>query len=212
MKPLLPIEVVVVILSALVFSMLHASGRRRANDLRDRSECVNNLRKLSGNYEIFIVKNGRFITEISTNMGGTMEYANQEASAYLHFRAFEASYVDHPNATNPPSYNLVCPRDRRIAAPLASLSNSNISYFLSMNPPSNDTKWILAGNRNISLASLPGPGGSTTTHASWNPAEGLHGDTGFVLLLDGSIDRVDNAALNKLFKQAGNSTNRLAIP
>lgn len=95
---------------------------------------------------------------------------------------------------------------------LGSVFNTNISYFLSLNPPPANGKWILAGNRNLSLAVETNLATQEIQRAAWNPALGLHADAGYLLLLDGSVTRVDSATLGKLFNEAGNPTNRLAIP
>ena len=55
-------------------------------------------------------------------------------------------------------------------------------------------------------------GNHNMRRATWNAVEGLHGDTGFVLLLDGSIDRLGSSELSRRLSEGGNLTNRLVVP
>lgn len=212
MKSLRPVEVGVIVVVLAIGVAILVLGIRSTRGSRDQTECFYNLRSLHVGYESSMGNYSRFVTEISTNAGGTREYADQGGAAYLHFRALVSAYFTPASPDYPPIHNLICPLDERVAAPLGSVFNTNISYFLSLNPPAGNGKWVLAGNRNVSFGAEPKPGTQPTRKVTWNPAIGLHGDSGYLLLLDGSVTRVGNADLQKFFNEAGNSTNRLAIP
>jgi hypothetical protein len=212
MRSVRPIEVFAILSVLAVSALLWASYLLWRGRSDNRPECAYNLRSLYGGYNNFIATHGAFVTEVSTNAGGTKEFAAQEGMAHIHFRALVSSYFTPVSQSYPPIHILICPKDQREAAPISSISNSNISYFLSQNPPVNSPKWVLAGNRNISFNS---PGSSnvvTERRIQWDPKVGLHGDTGYLLLLDGSVMRANNDELNSSFSEAGNVTNRIAVP
>lgn len=118
-----------------------------------------------------------------------------------HFRAFTRGGM--------PAHHLVCPLDKRArAARPDAMTNTNLSYFLSLNAPKARGTWILSGNRNLFFVAES----NSMRHAAWRAETGLHGDTGYLLMLDGSVIRVGDEELNKCFHEAGNITNRLAIP
>jgi hypothetical protein len=164
-----------------------------------RTECSYNLKMVHLDYANYLIDHGNYATQVSTNEGGTMEFANQLTNAAVHFQALVAKDV-------PPLYHLVCPLDRSVqAATSHNLANSNLSYFLSLNPPAEQGRWILSGNRNLSFS-------GESRKAVWNRAVGLHGETGYLLFLDGSVSQVDSVGLEKAFNQGGNARNQIAIP
>jgi hypothetical protein len=191
------IEVIAVgcVVATLSFLDITTSLKRRNYA---QTECIYNLKMVHLDYVNYLTDHGKFVTQISTNQGGTMEFANQLTNAAVHFRALASS--------DTPLHYLVCPLDKSVqAAKRDKLTNTNVSYFLSLNPPTENGQWILSGNRNLSFTGEP-------RKAAWNPAIGLHGETGYLLFLDGAITRVDSIGLEKFFNQGGNTTNRIAIP
>ncbi len=170
---------------------------KRANYAR--TECSYNLKMVHLDYANYLIDHGNFVTQLSTNKGGTMESADQLTNAAVHFQALVSKDV-------PPFHHLVCPLDRSVqAATSHSLANSDLSYFLSLNPPTEQGRWILSGNRNVSFS-------GESRKAVWNRAIGLHGETGYLLFLDGSVSQVDSVGLEKSFNQGGNTANRIAVP
>jgi len=192
---LVDIVVVVGVVGVLSLGLL-VSIRKRPN--YSYTECVYNLKTIYSEYVNFRNEHGKPVTQVSTNSGGTLEFAEQQASAAIHFRAFTFGEM--------PAHYLVCPLDKQVeAAKPSELTNTNLSYFLSLNPPPESGQWILSGNRNLSFT-------GESRRARWNPDLGLHGESGYLLFLDGTVRRVDSVALERTFNQAGNPKNRIAIP
>jgi hypothetical protein len=191
------IEVITVVCVVGMLALLAvAASQKRTNYAQ--TECIYNLKMVHLDYVNYLTDHGKFVTQVSTNQGGTMEFANQLTNAAVHFRALVSG--------DTPLHYLVCPLDKSVrAAKPDKLTNTNVSYFLSLNPPADNGQWILSGNRNLSLTGEP-------RKAAWNPAIGLHGETGYLLFLDGAVTRVDSIGLEKFFNQGGNPTNRIAIP
>jgi len=191
------IEVIAVgcVVATLAFLVITASLKRRNYA---QTECIYNLKMVHLDYVNYLTDHGKFITHISTNQGGTMEVANRLTNAAVHFRALVSGDTT--------LHYLVCPLDNSVhSATPDNLTNTNLSYFLSLDPPAENGQWILSGNRNLAFTGKP-------RKAAWNPAIGLHGDTGYLLFLDGAVTRVDSIGLEKSFNQGGNTTNRIAIP
>jgi hypothetical protein len=195
-----------VIAVACVALALAVWGFVASQNLRNygQTECFYNLRVIHLDYVNYFVDHGKFVTQVSTNQGGTMEFADQTTNAAVHFQAIVLG--ETPVHVEAPIHYLVCPLDKSVqAARPDKLTNTNVSYFLSVNAPSENGQWILSGNRNLSFAGEP-------RKADWNPTTGLHGETGYLLFLDGAVTRVDSIGLEKFFKQGGNPTNRIAMP
>lgn len=173
-----------------------AASQKRPNYAQ--TECIYNLKMVHLDYVNYLTDHGKFVTRISTNQGGTMEFASQWTNAAAYFRALASG--------DTPLHYLVCPLDKSIqAAKRDKLTNANVSYFLSLNPPAENEHWILSGNRNVSFSGEP-------RKAAWNPAIGMHGETGYLLFLDGAVTQVDSIGLEKFFNQGGNTTNQIAFP
>jgi hypothetical protein len=190
------------VLVGIAFLVIWYSGARRVN--YGKTECIYNLKIIHLDYANFMSEHGKFVSKISTNAGGTLEYANQLTNVACHFRALVPGTM--------PTWYLNCPLDKSVrpAKPIE-LTNTNISYFLSVNPPSDNGEWVLSGNRNILLTKSIGDDSSIRA-ASWNANAGLHGDKGYLLLLDGSVSQANNIQVNTCFTNAGNTRNKIAIP
>lgn len=181
---------------AMMAFLAVAASQRRPNYAQ--TECIYNLKMVHLDYVNYLTDHGKFVTQTSTNQGGTMEFVNQLTNAAVYFRALVSG--------DTPLHYLVCPLDKSVrAAKPDKLTNTNVSYFLSLNPPAENGQWILSGNRNLSFTGKP-------RKASWNPDIGLHGKNGYLLFLDGAVTGVDRFGLEKVFNQGGNPTNRIAIP
>jgi prepilin-type processing-associated H-X9-DG protein len=105
---------------------------------------------------------------------------------------------------------LWCPADAGRHGPndLASLSRSNISYFMSLNVPKSHPRAIIFGDANIVLEGRRVPAGiftPLTNSITWT--KDRHGGSGNVLIADGSVQGViqNSAALDL-------GTNSVAVP
>jgi prepilin-type processing-associated H-X9-DG protein len=170
---------------------------------------MHNLKMVYLNYGLFESDHGGVVTRVSTNDGGTKELVDAGYGPAVHFRAIAQNEGR--------MWDLVCPRDRnRVPADRAMLSDTNVSYFLSVNPPCGvvdrqvlsamgTARWVLAGDRRVWVDGALG-------RAGWREGRALHGQRGYILFLDGRVESLDSVELQRAFEEAGNWTNRLAIP
>jgi hypothetical protein len=191
----------IVLVSSFIVSNMCLTACR-TKPYRESAECFSNLRRISSDWDTFFGEHSKFITDVSTNQGGTKEYASDTNQVYLHFRTLK-TYV-YANPTSPvPDVLLLCPQDPRGPAPIMKVRNENISYFMSMNATPGNSRWILSGTRNLKFRSK-GP--------IWNAQQGLHRKTGYLLYLDSTIEHVGDDELAEALTSNGNQKNQLALP
>lgn len=170
-----------------------------------RTECPYHLKELYVAYESFVASHGDSIAAISTNLGGTLEYASDPRAAAAHFQVLCRNGLSLAST--------ICPLDRKRqkAKTIPSLSNRNLSYFLSVAKDDSSAERILAGNRNLAspeqLLCF-----SARPEVGWNLLEGLHGTNGYVLLRDGSVRFVTTDGLLRLGVLPANSSNLIVVP
>src|SRR5258706_9739156 len=150
-------------------------------------QCSLRLRAIHGEYFQFAAENsGAGPLETPISHGGVMEFASTNAPAHYYFRTLLNRYGVRPE-------DLTCPNDSRRPAPSAqALANSNISYFISLDPANRIE--VLAGNRNISTLSGTNLLLSPAT-AAWQPSFGLHGREGNIAFADGSVKKLNTTNL-----------------
>ncbi len=197
-------DVIALLVGVMFVIVVGCDGRPKAKRQRHRTECVYNLKILGMNYGVFLDEHGAFVTEISTNSGGTREYKNDPTKAYLHFQAF---------ATGGPGFRtLTCPKDTREPAEGNPLANKNISYFITGNVQRDNPGWILMGTRNISSRSEVIVELGLDPNVGWDARTGLHQNMGALLLGDGSVKEIGSTELRELAHNTVNRTNRIIIP
>jgi competence protein ComGC len=177
-----------------------------------RINCVNNLKQVGLAARMWSNDNGdRFPWAVSTNQGGTLEYA-PSPDVFRHF-AVMTTELASPKI-------LACPADpdrlaaRSFTVPLA---NSNVSYFVGLEADETRPQSILTGDRHI--------GGGITNGAllvfssrdvpRWGAI--IHTNQSNVGLGDGSVQQLTDSLVARQFQQAfatqtGMNTMRLAIP
>lgn len=175
-----------------------------------RVSCASHLKQISLSMQLFANDHdGRLPWMNSTNRNGSQELTNA-GTVFRHFLAASNEIVS--------SKLLSCPMDsgRQRTDNFAQLSDTNLSYFLSLDARSRETnkaESILAGDRNIL--------GGTTLNSSlrvvrksdqlaWSKE--IHREAGNVALVDGSVLQVDDAGLNNAISAMTNGAIRLAIP
>jgi len=92
---------------------------------------------------------------------------------------------------------LICPTDTRLpAASFPLLQNSNVSYFVGVKAEFAVPESILAGDRNLTVNSLPNPSilRGTADNRMWWTRE-LHQFKGNILFADGHVEEWNNALL-----------------
>ena len=134
---LLAVLVTLILLTIIGLAMWSDNGRARAQ----RIHCVSNLKQIALGFRLWANDHmEKFPWQVSTNQAGTLEYADS-VQVWRHFQAAS-------NELNSPRI-LACGADtsRSPTAQWSALSNSNISYFLSMNADGSRPGRILAGDQ-----------------------------------------------------------------
>ena len=205
---------VVVATSLLLFFflVLPCTGIALGNSFRRsrRIVCASNLKQVSLGMRLFANDHGdKFPWMVSTNLGGSLEFTNSPL-VFQHFLAASNELVT-PKI-------LLCQVDstRIIGSDFAQCSNSNLSYFISLDaiPNANGSNSsILSGDRNI-LGGTAINGSLRVVRPSdklsWSKE--IHRKAGNVALADGSVLQVDDSGLNKTGAAMTNAAIRLAIP
>lgn len=204
--------VVIAIVAILVALLLPAHSTR--GDAR-RTMCRSNLSQVALGYILWASANANLYPwEVSTNAGGSLELIEQGNPAD-HFRPL-AAYLKNPTL-------LSCPADRaRIAVnSYAGFSNSNLSYFVSLDATMttpNPSLLILAGDRHLTYSNQPIASGLfvTTNFAVLGWQAGFHGNSnqagGILAFADGHCEFVRAEKLPAIFQRQGLITNRLVLP
>ena len=197
--------IAIVVIVLLVAVLLPILIRTRAKS--QRAQCVENLKQIGLSFRAWAGGSGdRYSVRTSTNDWGTLEYA-ETTETFRHFQVLS-------NELRSPQV-LVCPTDslRRPAKSFAAgFSTSNVSYFVGVDADEPLPEALLSGDRNITNG-LPFQNQlmilTTNNPGVWRA--GIHGKgQGNLGLSDGSVQLMDNAALQRQIKTAGQS--RLALP
>jgi prepilin-type N-terminal cleavage/methylation domain-containing protein len=182
---LLCVIAIIGILAALLLPAL-TQAKARAQ----RIQCVSQLRQTGLAFHAFAHDhNSRFPMQVSTNAGGSLEYAQSgsmlSGEFYFNFQHFEtvAAELITPRV-------LACPADdRKPAGSFAVFKNDNLSYFSALTADYSRPNSILAGDRNITNDWLPpasllrlGP----NFYLRWTHE--LHRFKGNLLLSDGHVE------------------------
>lgn len=207
------VEVSVVIVTLLVLFAVVLPRLAKPRSHPNRNYCVSNLRNVGLALRIFATDNdGLFPWQLSVTNGGTKELPNDLTGLVAHFRALS-------NELSTPKI-LICPLDprRQWATNFATLTASNLSYFLGLDASEEVPQSILSGDRNLTLNGVelsPGPvtvrpGGTNGFSAS------LHKNAGNLLFGDGSVQHYTSPPVHSAFQDALNATPnqslRLLIP
>ena len=203
---ILIVVVTVVFLAALILP-LFARAKTRSN-----FGCISRLKQVGLGFRMWSNDNGeKFPWQVSTNRGGTLEYA-ASSEVWRH-------YAIASNEFNSPKI-LRCPYDQsRIAASgWASFKNINLSYFAGLEADETRPNTILSGDRNLTtngVALKPGVALVATNHAL-GYTTAIHNGSGNIGLGDGSAQMIAPAALNTQFQLAARTNAlpalRFALP
>ena len=211
---LVEVLVVIGVLAILLMLLLPALDSRPTR--APMAECLNDLKQIGIAFRLFADdNNGQFPPQVSITNGGSMEFIGSNSPA-LHFRPL-STYLGGNLSV------LHCPADQS-KQPLTNkntLTDRNLSYFISVDATAALTNAIHAGDRNLQVAGQPvAPGLFTlTTNAAIGWTRDMHKlkrnlvwvGCGNVLFVDGHVlaNQVDLAASAQRQDLA---TNRLAIP
>ena len=207
---LLTTMAIIAILAVLLLPAIQ-SGYRKAR----RIACTSQLKQIGTAFHTWAHDhNDAYPMQVSTNAGGTREYAELTrlnpglSFAFRHFQTLSNDLVL--------TKVLLCPaeKQRRPARDFASLLNENVSYWLNNGAAFGRPDSPLAGDRNVRTA-----GRTEWAYLQFGPEEAvefsadLHGYRGNVLFGDAHVDDLDSRALRLAFSGGTNSTEvTLALP
>jgi len=209
---LLELLFVVLIISILALLILPVLGKAQAR--AKRAECVNHLRQIGiANHEFAHDHHDQFPFQVTTNEGGTLEFARagfaMSGEFFFAFRHFQAL----SNTLGTPRL-LRCPTDTRTNADhFGILRNLNISYFVGVNAEYSRPGSILAGDRNITSDSYAS--GSILRLNPNAPAQwtsGCHEFRGNLLFADAHVEQSNNEGLASAIHSAGPQAGSLLPP
>jgi prepilin-type N-terminal cleavage/methylation domain-containing protein len=130
---MLVVIALIAILASLLLPAL-AKARRRAGQI----QCLGNVKELASAMHLFKTDNGKYPWRLPISEGGTQT----RGKAADHFKVMEGD-IRNPTI-------LRCPADTRIAATsFATLSNTNVSYFVGIESYEDKPNMFLVGDRNL---------------------------------------------------------------
>jgi len=202
------IEVLVVIMVvAIMIAML--LPMRSVPDRSVQVQCMSNQTQILISSLMYAADNhDKFPICVSITNGGTLEYLDRNQT-FPHYQKFLGSV--------PGIAFVVCPADkaRQPASNLASLTDTNISYFLSAEVSTNNpAQSILSGDRHLQVNGLPVHHGTlrlaTNTVVAWTTE--LHEGRGGLGFADGHAQFCRAIDLNDIIQRQGLAANRLSVP
>jgi hypothetical protein len=208
------VEVLVVIVVAVCFMGLLLLGLADPKATVQRINCFSNLKAgecafwlWAGDY------NQQYPMELSTNSGGAREWLLAGNVAEV-FRVMS-------NELCTPKI-LFCPADNRVCATnWSQFNNLRLSYFLGVdapcwrntNVPPNRLSLFLYGDRNLTAdAKLEKGIVQLTANSDVRWTTEMHKHRGNVCLANGTVLKLNDAALGEILRTNSQVTNRLAIP
>jgi prepilin-type N-terminal cleavage/methylation domain-containing protein/prepilin-type processing-associated H-X9-DG protein len=187
---LLVVMAIIGILAAMLMPALD-----QAKESAKRIQCVNNLQETGLGFHLFgNDHNGKFPPQVSTNDGGSLEFAAAGNRMIVPFYFSYRHFLPLADELKTPAV-LLCPADleRFPAANFNLFNNSNLSYVIGLGASLNTPTAILAGDRNF-----PGlPAKSPTiifvpdTSVLWG-AGTLHHSRGNMLFADAHVEESHN--------------------
>ena len=200
-------ELVVILACIAVLAGLLLPVWSRARDKSRRIDCVSNLKQIGLSFKTFAIDHGaRLPMQVLTNQDGALAYP--KPGGLSEYYGAVSNELVAPRI-------LICPSDtRKPAASFASLTDSNISYFIGCDTAETLPQALLAGDRNLEANGQPVPPGlfPLTTNLTLGWTKDMHHRMGNVALGDGSVQQLTSARLNAQPVSQGIATNWLLVP
>jgi prepilin-type processing-associated H-X9-DG protein len=201
-RELLVVFATIAILIALFLSAL-ANGKARSS----RINCRRSLQAVALAFRMWSNDHGeKFPMSVSTNEGGSLEYANS-VEVFRHFLAASNKLVS-PKV-------LACRDDlaRTRVADWSTFKNGNLSYFLALDVDERRPSMILSGDRNITTNGRLMSGIITLiSNTPIRLADGIHKGYANIAFADGSAQQITEASSLRSVRQSPNLPARLALP
>lgn len=207
---MIEVLVVIAVLAVLVSLLFPALAKAKAK--ANRITC-NGYQKCVGlAFRIFSTDNWKqFPFQLSTNVGGTKEWANDPSQLWRQF-----SHLSNELGTPVIAH---CPADRErneVRRWSDFTSNQQVSYFVGLGASDENSQTILSGDRNLLLDGKSLEGRIITLSSNANIAfdKRIHDVAGNIALGDGSVQQVSSGRLREAIHDAAmsGSTNTLVIP
>ena len=195
---LIELLVVIAIIGILAALLLPAVNRAKGRALQ--TACLNNLREIGIGFHSFAHDhNSKFPMQVPVREGGSADFIHRSTTAdeFTHFAYRHFQVLSNELQT---TRVLACQADSRTnAASFATLSNSNLSYFIAVSARYNDPGSVLAGDRNFTDFEGFGDYVPGTPECGFFPSwtRELHEFRGNVLLADGRVEQPNNVQLTK---------------
>jgi prepilin-type processing-associated H-X9-DG protein len=199
------IELLVVLVVVALMAALVLPGLERVKQKRWRIQCTDNLKQIGMAFRTFAIDHdGELPAQVYMKRMGTAG-GNRSVEAWRIFQVM-SNEMSTPNV-------LICPADTRVPASILGpgFSNTNLSYFVSLDAAETFPSMFLCGDRNLTNG-LPVENGILvlTTNRPFGWTHELHNGQGNVALADGSVQGWTSSRLQGLL--GGGITDRLAMP
>lgn len=203
----LVVVVIVGVLTTMLFPFVHS--HRKSKNVR----CLHNLRQTGVSWAMWTADHlpQKLPMECSTNNGGTREFI-LGGDAFQHFSVL-SNYVGGRSLKV-----FTCPFDEnRAALNLATLNNSNLSYFANLDAQAAQPNSFLAGDRFIAAAFPPRNGLlhiGTNSLLRWTE---IHDERkkerrGNLVRVSGEATSVPDKFLQETWRKRGMASARLLLP
>ena len=207
---LIEVLVVIAVVAVLVSLLLPALAKARAK--ANRIQCVSYLKGVGVAFRIFSTDTtNRFPFQLSTNFGGSKEYANDASQLWRQFSVI-SNELSTPIIVH-------CPADRErkeVRGWSEFTNNQQLSYFVGLGASEENNQSILAGDRNLILDGKSLEGRIITLSSNANVAfdKRIHREAGNYAMGDGSVQQAGSGRLQEAVRDAAlaGSTNTLVIP
>ncbi|MGH7992871.1 MAG: H-X9-DG-CTERM domain-containing protein [Limisphaerales bacterium] len=198
-------EVLIIIAALALLAAILLPALAVAKRKSSKLNCSSCLKQIGLSYRMWADDNGgKFPMQISVTNEGVMELiATGNVAAFFQVMS---NTLDTPLI-------LICPNDTKHipATNFATLKNSNISYFISLDTVVTQPQTLLSGDDNLMVNGKNVQSGILNLHTNdvlaWTKER--HQGAGNILMGDGSVQQATSADLTSM---AGLATNRLAIP
>ncbi|MDB6040777.1 MAG: hypothetical protein JWM99_4618 [Verrucomicrobiales bacterium] len=176
---LVVVAIIAILASLLLPALTRAGGKAR------QASCLNNLRQIGLGFQGFSMDHeSKLPVQLSTNQGGSREFNSQHLAVNV---ALSFSFHQFQPLSNQLQnvHVLACPADVRAPqSTFATLSDTQISYWVNTSARLGETLSILAGDRNVTNSTVR----AATNTLAWTA--GLHRLQGDLLYGDGHVEKL----------------------